>query len=86
MNTGENCDNSVGVATPTFWTAVVRFLVEETGFGTHPISYLMDTEGSLPAVESEGGVKLTTHLQLVPVSRIVEQYLHSPKCHVVMLN
>jgi hypothetical protein len=33
------------------------------------------------------GVKLTTHLHLVPRSRMVELYLHSPIClHSVVLN
>jgi hypothetical protein len=38
--------------------------------------YVMDTVGSFPG----RGVKLTSHLHLVPRSGMVELYLHSPIC------
>jgi hypothetical protein len=49
----------------------------------HPASYPMATGGSFPGGGGEysgGSVKLTTHLHLVPRSRMVELYLHSPIC------
>jgi hypothetical protein len=53
---------------------------------THPASYPMGTGGSFPRNKATG-VELTTHLHLVPRSRIVELYLHSPiHLHGVMLN
>jgi hypothetical protein len=48
----------------------------QTGSGTHPASYPMDTECSFPWVKRLY-MKLTTHLHLVPKSRMVELYVHS---------
>jgi hypothetical protein len=43
--------------------------------------------GLFPCGEGGKGVKLTTHLQLVPRSRMVELYLRSPIClHGIVLN
>jgi hypothetical protein len=36
--------------------------------------------GHFPRNKEAGGMKLTTHLHLVPRSRMVELYLHSPMC------
>jgi hypothetical protein len=53
----------------------------------HPASYPMGTGGSFSRAESGGGVKLTTHLHLVPRLRMVELYLHFLiYIHGVMLN
>jgi hypothetical protein len=38
----------------------------------------MDTEGSFSGSKAGKGVKLTTYLHLVPMSRTVELFLHSP--------
>jgi hypothetical protein len=54
---------------------------------TQPASYPMGTGGSLPKGKVAGGVKLTTHLHLVPRSRTVELYLHSSMClHSIVLH
>jgi hypothetical protein len=45
----------------------------------YPIQYVC--EGSLPGVQSGRFVKLTTHLHLVPSSRMMGLYLHSPKMY-----
>jgi hypothetical protein len=49
-----------------------------TGSGAHPASYPMGTGGSFLVGHSCRGMKLTTHLRLVPRSRKLEVYLHSP--------
>jgi hypothetical protein len=48
----------------------------------------MGTErGDIPRGENGWGLKLTTHLHLVPKSRIVELYLHSSiSLHGIVLN
>jgi hypothetical protein len=48
----------------------------QTGSGAHPASYPMGTGGRFP----RRGVKLTTHLHLVPRSRMLELYLHFLIC------
>jgi hypothetical protein len=59
----------------------------QTGSGPHPASYPMGTGGGFTGGRYSGGVKLTTHLQLVPRSRMVELYLHSALClHGTSLN
>jgi hypothetical protein len=50
----------------------------QTGSGAHPASYIMGIEGSFPGDKSGCCVKLTTHLHLMPRSRMVEIYLHFP--------
>jgi hypothetical protein len=68
----------------------VQFLAEasdfslvQTGSGAHPDSYPIGTGESFRASWVErSDVKLTTHLHLVPKSRMVELYLHPP--YVVM--
>jgi hypothetical protein len=45
-----------------------------TGSGAHPASYPV----LFPRGKSGWGVMLTTHLHLVPRSRMVELYFHSP--------
>jgi hypothetical protein len=42
----------------------------QTGSGAHPASYPMSTKGSFPQCKAAGGVKLTTHLHLVPRPRM----------------
>jgi hypothetical protein len=44
----------------------------QTRSGTHPASYPMGTGGLFPRVQSGRGVKLTTHLHLVPRLRMRE--------------
>jgi hypothetical protein len=47
----------------------------------------MGTGVEFPRDKGAGGVKLTTHLQPVPKSRMVELYLHSPIfVHGIVLN
>lgn len=46
----------------------------------------MGTGGSFPGRQSDRVVKLTTYLDLVLRSRIVEKYLHSPTLHGVIFN
>jgi hypothetical protein len=48
------------------------------GSGAHPASYPMGTGGLFQREESDRGVKLTTHLHLVPRSRKMEPNLHAP--------
>jgi hypothetical protein len=48
----------------------------QTNSGANPASYPMGTASELLWGEAVGGVKLTTHLYLVPRSRMVELYLH----------
>jgi hypothetical protein len=53
----------------------------------HQASYPMGIGGDFPGGKATGaGVKLTTHRHLVPRSRIVEIYLHSPICLGIVLN
>jgi hypothetical protein len=80
----------------TGWTALVQFPAVQylylchgvqTESRAHPASYPMCTGGSFPRRQSGRGVKLTTHLYLVPRSRMLELYLHSPIClHGIVLN
>jgi hypothetical protein len=80
----------------TGWTVGVRFPAEardfhllhnvQTGAGAHPAFSPMCT-GVLFAGESGRGLKVTTHLHLVPRSRMVELYLNSlTLLHGVVLN
>jgi hypothetical protein len=51
----------------------------QTGSGAHPASYPMGTEGFYLGVKRQG--REANHLPpLVPGSRMVELYLHSPIC------
>jgi hypothetical protein len=50
----------------------------QTGSKIRPASSTKATGGSFPGGKAAGAVKLTTHLRLVPRSRIVELYLDSP--------
>jgi hypothetical protein len=52
----------------------------QPGSGAHSASYPMNTGGSFLWGQSGRGVKLTTHLHLMPSSRKVELYLHFPIC------
>jgi hypothetical protein len=57
----------------------------QTGSGVHPASYTVGTRASFQKLSGRG-MKLTTHLHLVPRSRILEQYLDSPmRLHGVVL-
>jgi hypothetical protein len=51
----------------------------QTGSGARPSSYPMDTGGSFPGGWYGRFVTQTAHLHLVPRSRMVELYLHSPR-------
>jgi hypothetical protein len=42
----------------------------QTGSGTHPASYPMGARGSFPGAKASEASKLTTHLHLVPRSRM----------------
>jgi hypothetical protein len=53
----------------------------QTDSGANPItSYPMGIGGDFPRGYSGQDPKLTTHFHLVPRSRMVELYLHSPIC------
>jgi hypothetical protein len=78
----------------TGWTARIRFPAEarnlsllhsvQNGPGIHPAPL----PGTLFSWGSSfRGVKLTTHFLLVPSSRMLELYLHSPTClHGIVLS
>jgi hypothetical protein len=54
----------------------------QTGSGARPASYTMGMED-----KAAGALKLITHFRLVPMSRMVELYFHSPiLLHGMMLN
>jgi hypothetical protein len=62
------------------------FLSVQTGFEAYTASNSMDLGASPPGVK-KSGLKMTTHLHLVPKSRRVELYLHSPIwLHGIVLN
>jgi hypothetical protein len=46
--------------------------------GPTSASYPMGTGADFPRGKAEMGMKLTIHIHLVPRSRMVELYLHSP--------
>jgi hypothetical protein len=72
-------DSSVGIAKG--WTVKVWFPAAasfHTGSGSHTASNPMSTEGSSTREYSGQGVKVITHINLVPRSRMVELYFHSP--------
>jgi hypothetical protein len=59
----------------------------QTGYGARLASCLKGYRELFPRRYSGRVVQLTTHLYLVPMSRMVELYLHSPAClHGVVLN
>jgi hypothetical protein len=53
----------------------------QNGSGAHPASYPMGTRGSFPGVKRPG-VKLTTHLHLVPRSKNEGNYTSTPPIRV----
>jgi hypothetical protein len=57
----------------------LKILLPKTGSGAHPAFCPMSTGGYLPG-ERGRRLKLTTHIHLVPRSRMVEPYLHFPIC------
>jgi hypothetical protein len=61
--------------------------IVQTVSEAHPASYPMGYLGLFPWGQSGRGVKLSTHLHLVPRSRMVELNLHSPiYLHSIVLN
>jgi hypothetical protein len=82
-------NSEAGIATATGWTAEVRFPTGARDFSLlHRVqisprvqlaSYPMGPGGSFP------GVKQTTHLHLVPRSRMLKVYLHPLMHHGVVL-
>jgi hypothetical protein len=86
-------DSSVGIALGYDRGSRVRFQAGagnfflhhsvQNGSGSYPASYPMDTRNSFP-----GGVKLTTHLHLVPRSKNEWSYTSTPPVglHGVMLS
>jgi hypothetical protein len=58
-----------------------RLYSGQTGPMAHPASYPIQwVRGDLSPGSSGRSVKLTTHLQLLPKSRMMELYLHSSLC------
>jgi hypothetical protein len=85
-------DRSVGIATaqPGFNSGQRQdfFLLHsvETGSGVHPASYPMGAKDLSPRPRGKG-VKLTSHLHLVPKYLMEETYLHSfIRTHGMVLN
>jgi hypothetical protein len=82
--------SSVGIGTG--WTA--RGSIRDRGKRSFSAPQRPDWLWGQPSLLSNGyrglsprGVKLTTHLHLVPKSRMVELYLHSPIClHGIVVN
>jgi hypothetical protein len=84
-----------GLGIATGWTAGVRnpagarffsFPQRQTGSGAHPASYQVGTRGIPPRVKRPG-VKLISHLHIVPRSRMVKINLHVRICsHGVVIN
>jgi hypothetical protein len=85
--------SSVGIATGYGWTvgvlspAVARYSsllrsVQTTSWA-HPAFYPMGTEGSSPRPKRLGG---EAQLHLVPRSKMVELYLHSPRTTLHLLD
>jgi hypothetical protein len=50
----------------------------QNGSGAHPASYSMHTRVSFPGGKSGWGVKLTTHIHLVPRSKNAWSYTSTP--------
>jgi hypothetical protein len=59
-----------GVQFPAVAENISRHHSVQIGSGTHPAFYPMGARGSFPGDKSSGGVQLTTHLHLVPRSRM----------------
>jgi hypothetical protein len=53
-------------------------LCVQTSSEAHPASYPMGTGGPFPQIQRGRGVKLTTHIHLVPRSRMSRGYTASP--------
>jgi hypothetical protein len=69
---------------------VLKLKMSQNSLVSIAMGYRLDGQGLIPGRGKESflspGVKLTTHLHLVPRSRMVELYLHSPIClHGVVL-
>jgi hypothetical protein len=86
-----------GASIVTGWTARVQFpgggrdfcLLHsvQTGSGAHPASCTMGMGSFFLRGKAAGDVKVTSHLHLVPKSRMVELYPHFPiQLHGVVLN
>jgi hypothetical protein len=79
-------DSLVGIATAygldgpssSHGSAIFFSSPQRPDCGAHPASNPMCTGGLFPRGYSGRGVKLTIHFHLVPRSRNVEPYLHSP--------
>jgi hypothetical protein len=50
----------------------------QTGSGAHPASYPNGTSGSLPGGKAAWGLKLTSHLHVVPRSKNEWSYISTP--------
>jgi hypothetical protein len=68
-------DSSVGIATGYELNVRVSIPGVQIDFGAHPASYPIGTGTSFSRVKTAGDVKFTTHLQLMPRSKIVELYI-----------
>jgi hypothetical protein len=62
------------------------FLYFTERFWCHAASCPMGTGGLFPWGQSDRGLQLTAHLDLVPRSRMAELYLYSFCLHDIMLN
>jgi hypothetical protein len=90
--TTEPRDSSDGIETS--YTAGVRFPADGKRFfsthsdpGAHPASYQKRTRGLFRLGVKQPGSEADHSLHLVPISRMVELYLHSPiRLHGVVLN
>jgi hypothetical protein len=72
-------DRMIGVRVPA---EAVNFSLQhrvQTGCGAHPASYTVGIGSSFPGGKASGGVKLTTHLHLVPRSKNASIYTSTPQ-------
>jgi hypothetical protein len=66
-------DMAIGVRSPAGANDFSSSLCVQTGYGAHPASY------PLPGAKRSRGVTLTTHLHLVPLSRMSKSYPPLPQ-------
>jgi hypothetical protein len=74
-------DRAIGVRSPAGAKDFSSNLCDQTGSEAHPASCPMGTGGPFPGAKRGRVVKLTTHLHVVPRSRIGRSYTSSPQKH-----
>jgi hypothetical protein len=71
-------DQAIGVWSPPGAKDFSSNLCVQTGSEAHPVSCTMGTGSPFPGVKHGRGMTLTTHLHLVPRSRMSRSYTSSP--------